>query len=274
MSNSLPDYAQRLDALHRALANDFVAIVAQLPLVGGERVLDAGCGDGFFTRLLAARLGAGRVEALDSSPAYLDLARSRLSDPIAAGRVALVEGDVNRLPFDAASLDVVWSAHSMQSYDDVPAVLREFRRVLRPGGLLAVLESDAMHSIMLPWPPRLELAVREAERRALGDADDRMGAYFPRYASRLFRAAGFVEFAERHAFIYRPGPLDNELANYVRRYSEDLLTRTRPRLSAELLPILEDIAAAYGAASPSQCDQYFASLQVLITALAPGPADR
>jgi SAM-dependent methyltransferase len=175
-------------------------------------------------------------------------------------------GAVNGLPIDDGSLDVVWSAHSMQSYDDLPAVLAEFRRVLRPGGLLAVLESDAMHSIMLPWPPRLELAIRHAERRSMPDADDRMGAYFPRYASRLFREAGFGHFTKRPMMIYRHGPLDSDLLSYARLYLQDLVARTREQLPESLAEDAERLAASYAAERAGEdADLYFGSLQVLMT---------
>jgi SAM-dependent methyltransferase len=265
MSERLPEYASRLKALHQALAMEFDAIVGELSLTGSETVIDAGCGDGFFSELLARRITSGRVIALDSSKAFLDAARARLGAQIDAGRVRVMEGDVNRLPPDDGSVDVVWSAHSMQSYDDLPVVLAEFRRVLRPGGVLAVLESDAMHSIMLPWPPRLELAIRHAERRLLADADDRMGAYFPRYASRLLREAGFGEFAKRHTLIFRQGPLEEGLLRYARLYLEDLVARTREQLPESPAADAELLAASYsGERAREDVDLYFGSLQVLM----------
>lgn len=265
VSDSLPAYAQRLDALHRALADDFACIVGQLPLAGDEQLLDAGCGDGFFAHLLARRLPTGCVHGLDALAAYLEAAGERLRGPIDAGRVRLVAGDVRELPFDAGSLDVVWSAHGMQSYDDIPVVLAEFHRVLKPGGLLAVLETDAMHSIMLPWPPRLELAIRQAERRTLSDDEDRVGAYFPRYASRLFREAGFLGFAKQHTMVYRHAPQDEDLVAYIRLYVEDLLARTRSFLPATITPLAEELADSHGRSTPLP-DAYFGSLQVLMTA--------
>ena len=266
MSERLPKYAPRLNALHSVLVNDFDAIVEQLGLTGGEVVLDAGCGDGFFTDLLSRRIMTGQVIALDSSPAFLEAARRLLDEPLRSGRVRVMEGDVNGLPLVDGSLDVVWSAHSMQSYVDLPAVMAEFRRVLRPGGLLAVLESDAMHSIMLPWPPRLELAIRHAERRSLADADDRMGAYFPRYASRLFREAGFSDFAKRHTLIYRHGPLEDGLLRYARLYLQDLVASTRDQLPESLAEDAQRLAASYSAERAGEDeDLYFGSLQVLIT---------
>lgn len=266
MSDSLPDYAPRLDALHAALFDDFDGIVASLNLHGDEEILDAGCGTGFFANLLAKRLTAGRVHALDSSEGFLNVAGSRLSGLVADGRVRLVRGDVGRLTFDDGSLDLAWSAHSMQSYDDILSVLVEFRRVLRPGGRLAVLESDALHSIMLPWPAWLELAVRRAEHRLLGDQDERQGAYFPRYAADLFREAGFVDFEMRSTLVYRSCPLDPILVDYVRMYGGDLIDRIRECLSGDASQALERFMADFaGDAGEPGNAAYFASWQALIT---------
>lgn len=266
MTDSLPDYARRLDALHRALADDFRSIIGGLPLQGGERVLDAGCGDGFFTGLLAERLPHGEVIGLDTSPAFLDAAAARLKPMLARGQVKLVQGDVNDLPFDDGGLDAILSAHSMQSYPSIPHVLTEFRRVLRPGGLLAILETDNIHSIMLSWPPPIELAVRQAEHREIGDEDSYLGTYFPRFAPRLLEEAGFSQFARRYVFVHRQGPCDAALEEYVRLYLADLRSKLGERLSEPVLKRLAELAAPDSSAYlPRQANFFFGSLQTIVT---------
>jgi SAM-dependent methyltransferase len=272
MPAALPAYARRLDLLHESLREDFTAIVQQVPNRAGAHVIDVGCGDGFFTELLATG-GAELAWAIDSDPAFLAAAGARLQQHIAAGRVRLVESDARRLPFDDASVDVVWSAHSMQSYDRIPDILAEFYRVLRPGGVLAVLESDSIHSVMLPWPPRLELAVREAERRALEGADDRLGAYFPRYAPRLIAEVGFQDIAVRPRLIHQPGPLKPRLREYVQLYLNDLIDRVGDALNHDHAAMARAFADAYGGTNRQGVDLSVASLQMLITAVrAAGPA--
>lgn len=266
MPTELPPYAERLAALHDGLHVEFKAIIGRIPALNGARIVDAGCGDGFFTRLLADHVGSGRAEALDALPAYLEAAGETLRDLIAAKRVRLVEGDVLKLPFEPESIDVVLSAHSMQSYDDLPAVLTEFRRVLRPGGVLAILETDALHSIILPWPPRLEIAIRHAERQQLADADDRMGAYFPRYARRLLDDGGFEEFQMQHIACDKPAPLSEALAKYCRRYIAELLEKTGDDLTEQLRQEAREFAALF---APGKGGADFLSLQTLITARRP-----
>lgn len=267
MNASLPDYAERLAALHDALADDFRRIVASLPLSGSETVVDASCGDGFFSALLAERLPHGKVVALDTSPEFLAVARERLAEQIKSRRVEVVEGDVNRLPFDAGSLDAVWSVHSMQSYADIPHVLREFRRVLHPGGLLAILETDSAHSIMLSWPPDLELALLRAEHREIGDEDSYLGTYFPRFAQRLLTEAGFDQITRDSTFINRQQPYGDSLVKYVRLFLEDMLSKYGDQLSEHRQARLRELASPRSPRFlPRQVDFNFGSLQVLVTA--------
>src|SRR3954452_20793858 len=206
MSDKLPKYARRLDALHRALADDFRNIVKRICVESDQIVLDVGCGDGFFTRLLAER--GGHVIGLDNSEAFLRHASATVSDEM---NIEFIKGDVRKLPLENASVDVVWSAHSMHSYPDIEHCLGEFWRVLRPGGLLAVLESDNVHSVMLSWPPDLELAVRQAEHREIGDEDSYIGTYFPRFAMRLLPEVGFDAFRPEYFLFHRLGTAGESL---------------------------------------------------------------
>ncbi|BBO31321.1 class I SAM-dependent methyltransferase [Lacipirellula parvula] len=269
MNDSLPGYAERLDALHQALAADFRAIIARLPWREHESILDPGCGDGFFTGLLAERLPRGVAVGLDTSTAFLEAAEARLAEQIEAGRVRLVEGNVDRLPFDDATIDGVFSAHSMQSYPDLPHALREFRRVLRAGSTLAILETDNVHSIMLSWPPDLELAVRQAEHREIGDEDSYIGTYFPRFAPRLLAEAGFTDLQREYIFIERQPPVGEALERYVELYLKYLAEQTSGRLDAAATARLAEIGDPRSKRFlPRQANFFFGSLQTLITARA------
>jgi ubiquinone/menaquinone biosynthesis C-methylase UbiE len=265
MDHLLPKYAKRLNALHQAIENDFSHIIGRIPLQRGETVIDVGCGDGFFTTLFAKN--DVRVIGLDNSEAFLRQAR------IAAGgnpKIEFLVGDVRRLPLDDASVDVLWSGHSMHSYPDIQQCLREFRRVLRPGGVFAVLESDNVHSVMLSWPPDLELAVRQAEHREIGNEDSYIGTYFPRFAMRLLTESGFEEFTPEYFFIHRFGPAGESLAEFVTLYLENLLERTCEHLSEKMrskLALLADPTS--GKFLPRQKTFFFGSLQVLMLARAP-----
>ena len=101
-------------------------------VVGSEtRVLDAGCGAGMALRL-AADLGAA-VSGIDASAALLEVARNRLPG------VRLEHGDLEILPFDDDSFDIVTGFNSFQFAANPVAALQEARRVTRPGGRVFVM---------------------------------------------------------------------------------------------------------------------------------------
>jgi len=119
-------------------------------LVGGQRLLDVGCGPGTITIDLAGRVAPGDVIGLDLSEAVVDLARAAAR---AAGtpNVTFQVGDLYALPFGDASFDVVHAHQVLQHLTDPVAALRELRRVARPGGLVAVRDAD--YGTMTWYPP-------------------------------------------------------------------------------------------------------------------------
>jgi trans-aconitate 2-methyltransferase len=111
-------------------------VLERLELAGDERVLDAGCGSGRVTELLAERLPRGRVVALDASQAMLDEARWRLSR--FGARIEYVRADLAApLPVDGP-VDAVFSTAVLHWVADHDGVFRNFAAVLRPGGQLVV----------------------------------------------------------------------------------------------------------------------------------------
>jgi ubiquinone/menaquinone biosynthesis C-methylase UbiE len=112
--------------------------LVRLRLVPGQRVLDLGCGPGDG----CARLNSAGAVAigLDYSAGMLETAR-RETDNL--GR--LVRGDAGRLPFRDGAFDKVVCTHSFHHYPDHLAALREMRRVLKPGGLLVLVDPRKDH---------------------------------------------------------------------------------------------------------------------------------
>jgi trans-aconitate 2-methyltransferase len=110
-------------------------VLARLPLRGDETVLDAGCGSGRVTELLAARLPRGRVIALDGSPAMVEAARERLAS--FGERIGYVTADLGApLPLPDGSVDGVLSTATFHWVRDHDALFRNLATVLRPGGRL------------------------------------------------------------------------------------------------------------------------------------------
>jgi SAM-dependent methyltransferase len=176
------------------------AAVAALGLGPGGRVLDVGCGAGPHLGLFA-RAGApgGQVIGLDRAADRLALAGELWRAEVAVGAIALREGDHDALPFADGAFDAAWSSMVLHHAEDPQTMLGEMRRVVRPGGTVAVLDGDAGGSYpILPWPPDLEMRLRLAgwEAQATG-FDGKLPYHFSGYTGRqlprLLREAGLTD---------------------------------------------------------------------------------
>ncbi|MBL8325538.1 MAG: class I SAM-dependent methyltransferase [Rubrivivax sp.] len=105
-------------------------------LAPGMHVVDVGCGTGLLAREALRLTGpAGSLVGVDPSPGMM--AQAHLAD---AGHAELLEGRAERIPRPAASADFLSLGYALRHIDDVDAALVEFKRVLRPGGRVLILE--------------------------------------------------------------------------------------------------------------------------------------
>ncbi len=122
----------RTSPIH-ASGPDLAAMVEAAHLSGHETMLDAGCGPGHTALFFAGHVQ--KVVAVDLSQAMLDQGRS-LAAERAIANVDFRHADVEALPFAPASFDLVTTRYSAHHWPHPLQALREFRRVLRPGGQL------------------------------------------------------------------------------------------------------------------------------------------
>jgi ubiquinone/menaquinone biosynthesis C-methylase UbiE len=124
---------ERLE-LQARLAN-IKAHLRFLPMSPGDRVLDAGCGSGAMSRLLAHTYPRAKVTGVDRREQYLDFARSRArAEDIR--NLEFRSADVFALPFGDGTFDVVWTKYLLQWLKDPKRALKELQRVTRPGGIV------------------------------------------------------------------------------------------------------------------------------------------
>ena len=147
----------------------------------GMDVLDVACGTGNAT-IPAAKAGA-RVTGLDFSPRLLEVARERSADAMV--EIDWVEGDAQELPFEDASFDRVVSCFGHMFAPDHEQTAAEMKRVLRPGGAIAVAcwtpeggagrMFGALAQILPPPPPGAQPPIlwgtEDHVRKLLGEAD-------------------------------------------------------------------------------------------------------
>lgn len=233
LASTLPEYQTLLASYHRAFASELRAIVEALPLPAAPRVLDLACGDGTYTAILASRVGTtGHVVGVDLNTAYLELTRETARRAAVSDRTSLVQADIKQLPFPGGGYDLAWCAQSLFSLPDPIEALVELRRVVRPGGVVAVLENDTLHQVLLPWPVEVELAVRAAEFDALVEESDRPRKYYvARSLGVILRSAGLVDCRMRSFVHDRQGPLAGDERNFIAAYLQNLRERVEPRLS-------------------------------------------
>ncbi len=145
-------------------------------LTEGGHVLDVATGPGTLARIAAERVGPrGRVDGVDISEAMLAEARAK---PPAAGSAPIqyARASADALPFPAETFDRVTCQQGLQFFSDQPAALKEMRRVLRPGGRVAIAmwaDDRAMTLFVAfltafdevsPGPPRKPLSWLDGQR--------------------------------------------------------------------------------------------------------------
>lgn len=243
-ADDLPDYEPLLAAYHEAMAAELRGMVEALPIADGAKVLDLACGDGAYTGWLAGRVGArGAVVGVDLLPAYLEAARAAARRGPRAEVVGFVAARAERLPFADDTFDLAWCAQSFFSLPDPAAALGRMARVVRPGGIVAVLEADTLHQVLLPWPIEVELAVRRAELLAFVAESDRPRKYYVgRLLLPLFRAAGLEAARVRTYAADRQAPLGRAERDYLGHYLRGLRRRVAPHLDAPTLAAFDRLA--------------------------------
>jgi ubiquinone/menaquinone biosynthesis C-methylase UbiE len=232
-ADGLPDYDLALKAYHAAFEPELEAAIRRYELGASARVLDCPCGDGFYSKLFSRHMRGGTLVAADLSPAYLDHAKRTVG--AVSGELAreFVKADAYRLPFEDAYFDLVWCAQSMISLNDPLRALREMARVLKPGGRLAVLETDAYHHVLLPWPVGLELAIQKAIRET---CLKRYGSAAKFAQSQKLRAefveAGLKPTGKRTVVADRVAPFGEAEREFLRHHFKHLRGFVKPELAA------------------------------------------
>ncbi|WP_299538290.1 class I SAM-dependent methyltransferase [uncultured Streptomyces sp.] len=155
----------------------------------GLSVLDVGCGPGTITADLAARVAPGVVTAVETHREILDRAAAAAAER-GLTNLAFAVADVHELDFPDDSFDVVHAHQVLQHLGDPVRALREMRRVCRPGGVVAVRDSDFAAMTWYPEVPGMEGWLDLYRRVARGNGGE------PDAGRRLLswaREAGFTD---------------------------------------------------------------------------------
>ena len=205
------------------IVNQRLRTLAGLALARGESVLDAGCGTGLLLEQEALAVGTdGRAEGVDYSDDMLERARRRCAD---LPQVQLQQGSVENLPFDDASFDALSSTQCLLYVADLDSALREYHRVLKPGGRIAILETDWSGAIMNSHDQALTQRIFDAWD--LGQANPQL----PKRLRPLLTGHGFGALRVEAIPILNPSYVENTFsANMMRNYASN--ARKHEKISA------------------------------------------
>ena len=222
-----------LDAHFEAARPEYEAQLRAVGIHPGWRVLDAACGSGSFLPWLAELVGpTGQLAALDLAPDNVALVERRIAEWGLPCPVEARAGTVLDLPYADDTFDAVWFANTTQylTDDELATALAELRRVVRPGGLVAIKEVDSAFNRVAPAPPGLaarwfETLARTGMVQAIGGV---RGGMLPGW----LRRAGLENVWRRGTLIERAAPLDPP----ARQFWRDLLAGMGSRAPTLDLP--------------------------------------
>lgn len=201
--------ADWLDTHFEAARTEYEALLRAAGIAPGSRVLDAGCGSGAFLPLLAELAGpSGAVIALDGTHENAVCADRVVREQRLPCAAWSTTGTLPALPYADATFDAVWCANTTQYLGaaELMEALREFRRVLRPGGIVAVKDVDMLLMRIYPGDPCLFTRLADAAART-DPTPQSEGSLRGRELRRWLERAGFGDTWQRIELIERWAPL-------------------------------------------------------------------
>ena len=223
----------------------------------GDRVLDVGCGPGFYCLEIAEETGPdGQVVGIDAAEPMLDLARRRCET---YPNVTFKQGDALSLPVDGETFDRALCVQVLEYVEPATAALSEINRALRPGGRVVIWDIDWGTAVWHSTDPALTDQIMEAWDHHL------VHRSLPRTLAPRLRAAGFEEVESIGHIFSTVTTLDPQtyggailpvIANYI--VNNRLMTEQAVKAWTDDLQRLSDAG-----------EFYFSSTQVCFTGVKP-----
>ena len=226
-----------LERMNRFQEAEARQIIRDLGLPAGSQGLDVGCGVGLYALWLAEAVGkGGRVLGIEPEGEKVEAARALVGGRLEPGRVEFKIGDGTAIPLPDRSVDWVWCGDVLHHIVETEQALREFRRVVRPGGRIVVKESQVFSAMFLPGHPELERRIQIAEiRRTLDEGKGRSFQERRQTTPASLRAAGLAAMTLRTYVVERRAPLGPADHDYIQHtvFSRNWGDRLRELLTAE-----------------------------------------
>lgn len=232
MTALVPNYWPLLKAYHRVRAPLYRRIVAEAALPADGLILDAGCGDCFYARLIVDVLGPeAHVVAVDRNPAVLP------DRPEPHPAIWLCQSDLERMGVRPGVFDAVWVCRTLHSALHPVRWLAALALLLRPGGKLIVIENDLAHYPILSWPAEFERRIQDAHieyMRRHSPSEMALARYYAgRYLPAWLEQIGLQHISARTHVSEELSPFSDEVEAYWRLVLDWLARRIWPGLSVE-----------------------------------------
>lgn len=205
-------------------------ILPDLPYAPGERLLDIGCGVGAVLRVIAESHPGLLLHGIDAERRQIDFARRHLRGA-GTGEPDLRVGDAAALPWADASIDHVYMMWFIEHLPEGVArrVLREARRVLRPGGTVTINETD--YTTFKVWPPSPDWdALEQAQHDHFARAGNPIAG---RRLAGLLGEAGFAAITSRIMGFHFSNTADAAALRAHAEYIAGFLEPAIPPLAAQ-----------------------------------------
>lgn len=228
-------FTRALERMNRFQEPEAHTLVADLELPAGSRGLDVGCGVGLYTLWLAQAVGpGGRVLGIEPGEERVEAARALAGTALPAPRLEFRVGDGTAIDAPDGTFDWLWCGDVLHHIPDTAHALKEFTRVLRPGGRVIVKESQALSALFLPGHPDLERRIQAAETER--DRDEAGERSFQERRQRTLESlgeAGLADCSLRTYLLTRHAPLPPAARDYIAKvvFGRNWGERLRPFLS-------------------------------------------
>lgn len=208
--------AETLDSHYRLAKPEYDACIASVNIQPGWHVLDAGCGNGVFIPHIANAVGpAGHVTAVDHAADNVELVNALFQRASLPAPVTTRVSSLDKLPFEENTFDCVWCANVTQylTETELDTAMAEFKRVVKPGGVIAIKEFDVSGGHY--YPIDVSLFWRFLDQAARSGVTQILGALRGWAISKWMRRLGIEVIYRKSTLVERAAPLPDFAINYL-----------------------------------------------------------
>ena len=227
-----------LETHHRSKAPEREQMIRDIQFKHGSYVVDAGCGPGLWTPLLARAIGyQGHILGVDISPEALVTAYRRMHGKRYERMVQYKRSLLEQLPVPYGSVDLIFSANVSQYLPEPVTTFAALGRYLVPGGRLAIKDIDfgtmRFHNIDTGLQARVFQARERWEQLRVDNGYSFEDSWVGSKLASYLKAAGFEDVQEKSYRIVRQYPLSQDFRFYIQGIAEWFVCEGAPLLNQE-----------------------------------------